>query len=325
MKYGLDISPAGPWGRPDKIAELAALGESSGWDGVFCEDYLCFPPEDARPDEPVDTYDVWITLALAAQATSRITLGTMVTPLPARKPASIATQALTVDHLSGGRLVLAVGLGDDERTNLAALGQTDTMPERAELLDESLEVITRLWSGESVSFEGRRLRLDNAQLRPRPLARPRIPIWVGGAMTKTRPRQRALRWDGACLYRIPPADGWEDVTPDDVRRLRADAELPTAGTASSSRSAGGSEPPSPTSSPPTETTLPSWPKPARTGGTSTSRLGSPMPKHADGSKQDPYAPHRFDGGDGRTLSSQSHTPILCGTRPDRYRAPRTSP
>jgi len=104
------------------------------------------------------------------------------------------------------------------------------MPERAELLDESLEVITRLWSGESVSFEGRRLRLDNAQLRPRPLARPRIPIWVGRAMTKTRPRQRALRWDGACLYRIPPADGWEDVTPDDVRRLRADAaERPDGG------------------------------------------------------------------------------------------------
>lgn len=166
MKYGLDITPAGPWGRPDQIAELAALGEECGWDGVFCEDYLCFPPEDARLDEPVDTYDVWITLALAAQATSRVTLGTMVTPLPARKPASIASQALTVDHLSGGRLVLAVGLGGDERTNFAALGQTDTMRERGELLDESLEVITRLWSGESVSFEGRRLRLEGAQLRP---------------------------------------------------------------------------------------------------------------------------------------------------------------
>lgn len=224
MRHGLDITPAGPWGRPDQIAELAALGEACGWDGVFCEDYLSFPQGDERPDEPVETYDVWITLALAAQATSSVTLGTMVTPLPARKPASIAVQALTVDHLSGGRLVLGVGLGDDERLNFAALGQTDSTPERAELLDESLEVITRLWSGESVSFEGRRHRLDRAQLRPRPMAGPRIPIWVGGAMTKPRPRRRALRWDGACLYRIPPSDGWEDVTPDDVRRLRADAE-----------------------------------------------------------------------------------------------------
>lgn len=224
MKYGLDISPAGPWGRPTTIAELACLAEECGWDGVFCEDYLCFPRDDERPDEVLDTYDVWITLALVAQATSRITLGTMVTPLPARKPASVALTALTVDHLSGGRLVLAVGLGDGEPTNFAALGQTDTLRERAELLDESLEVITQLWSGEATSFEGHRLRLDHAQLRPEPYARPRIPIWVGGAMTKPRPRRRALQWDGACLYRIPPSQGWQDVTPDDVRQLRADAQ-----------------------------------------------------------------------------------------------------
>ena len=85
MKYGLDITPAGPWGRPDRIAELAALAEQCGWDGVFCEDYLCFPAADDAADgePPPDTYDVWITLALIAQATSRVTLGTMVTPLPA--------------------------------------------------------------------------------------------------------------------------------------------------------------------------------------------------------------------------------------------------
>ena len=74
MKYGLDISPAGDWGRPDQIAELAALSEDHGWDGVFCEDYLAFPG--GRP-----TYDVWITLGLVAHATTRLTLGTMVTPL----------------------------------------------------------------------------------------------------------------------------------------------------------------------------------------------------------------------------------------------------
>ncbi len=219
MKYGLDITPAGPWGRPDQIAELAALAERHGWDGVFCEDYLCFPGDDG----PVDTYDVWITLALIAQATSSITLGTMVTPMPARKPASIALQAVTVDHLSGGRLLLGVGLGDDEPSNFAAFGQTDSLRRRAGLLDESLEVITRLWSGESVSFEGSHHRLDRAQLLPKPVSTPRIPIVVGGAMTKPRPRRRALRWDGACLYRIPPSQGWQDVTPDDVRQLRADS------------------------------------------------------------------------------------------------------
>ncbi len=219
MRYGLDITPAGGWGRPDQIAELAALAEQAGWDGIFCEDYLCFPEQDG----PVDTYDVWITLGLIAQATSTVTLGTMVTPLPARKPASIALQALTVDQLSGGRLVLGVGLGDDEPSNFTALGQTETLRERAVLLDEALEVITRLWSGQSASFDGQRYRLDGARLRPTPISQPRIPIWVGGAMTKSRPRQRALRWDGACLYRIPPSEGWQDVTPDDVRRLRSEA------------------------------------------------------------------------------------------------------
>jgi len=226
MRFGLDISPAGSWGRPDQIAELAAVAEKSGWDGVvFCEDYLCFPHDGARPDEPVATFDVWITLALVAEATSRITLGTMVTPLPARHPPSIAIQALTVDHLSRGRLVLGVGLGDPEPANVAALGQTGTLPERAASLDESLEVITRLWSGDRVSFQGRHHRLHDAQFWPRPVTQPRIPIWIGGALTRPGPRRRALRWDGACLYRIPPTapQGWEDVTPDDVRTLRTEA------------------------------------------------------------------------------------------------------
>lgn len=226
MRYGLDVTAAGPWGRPDQIAELAALAERCGWDGVFCEDYLTFPKEDGAPANapPPDTYDVWIALALVAQATQRMTLGTMVTPMPARKPATVALQALTVDHLSDGRLVLGVGLGDDELSNVTAFGHTGSLRERADQLDEALEIVTRLWSGETVSFDGEHHHLDNARMRPRPLARPRIPIWVGGALTKPRPRRRALRWDGACLYRIAPEAGWEDVTPDDVRRLRADAE-----------------------------------------------------------------------------------------------------
>ena len=88
MRYGLDITSAGEWGRPDQIAELAALAEDHGWDGVFCEDYLDFPS--GGP-----TYDVWVTLGLVAQATTRLTLGTMVTPLPCRHPATVALQAKT--------------------------------------------------------------------------------------------------------------------------------------------------------------------------------------------------------------------------------------
>ncbi len=201
MRYGLDISPAGEWGRPDQIAELAALAEDHGWDGVFCEDYLAFPGGLA-------TYDVWVTLGLVAQATTRLTLGTMVTPVPRRHLETLALQTISVDHVSGGRLVLGVGIGDPEGD--AVVG--DQGRPAGELLDEALDRLVGLWSG--------------TRLQPPPVQVPHIPIWVGGAITKAGPRARALRWDGACLYRVPPPD-WEDLTPDDVARLRADAGHPS--------------------------------------------------------------------------------------------------
>ena len=183
MKHGLDISPAGAWGRPDEIAELATLAEDHGWDGVFCEDYLAFPGG-------LRTYDVWVTLGLVAQATTRLTIGTMVTPLPARHPATLAVQVASVAAVSGGRLVLGVGSGDPEGDPGIGAGS------RGDRLDAGLEVVR--------------------------MACPDVPVWVGGALTRPVPRARALRWDGACLYRVPPP-AWEDLAPDDVADLRADA------------------------------------------------------------------------------------------------------
>ena len=185
MKYGLDISPVGDWGRPDRIAELAALAENHGWDGVFCEDYLAFPGG-------LTTYDVWVTLGLVAQATTRVTIGTMVTPLPARHAPTVALEARSVAAVSEQRLVLGVGSGDPDGDPVIG----DANVPRAHLLETALAEIRR--------------------------AAPEVPVWVGGALTKPGPRARALRWDGACLYRVPPP-GWEDVTPDDVAALRADA------------------------------------------------------------------------------------------------------
>ncbi len=191
MRFGLDITPAGDWGRPDQIAGLAELAEDHGWDGVFCEDYLAFPGG-------LVTYDVWATLALVARATTRLTLGTMVTPLPARHVPTVVLQARSVAAVSGGRLVLGVGSGDPEGDPVT--GPLNGGRPRGELLDAAL-----------------------CELRA---ALPEVPVWVGGALTRRAPRSRALRWDGACLYRVPPP-AWEDLTPDDVASLRADAGRPS--------------------------------------------------------------------------------------------------
>jgi alkanesulfonate monooxygenase SsuD/methylene tetrahydromethanopterin reductase-like flavin-dependent oxidoreductase (luciferase family) len=218
MRYGLDISPAGDWGEPGQIAELAALAERSGWDAIFCEDYLAYPGG-------MPTYDVWMTLGLVAQATSHMTLGTMVTPLPRRHPEAVALQAMTLDRLSGGRAVLGVGIGDskgDLAVTATGAGPLDDARERAQVLEESLDVLVGLWSGDPLTHQGAHFEADDARLVPTPVRRQRVPIWVGGALTKAGPRARALRWDGACLYRVPPPV-WEDVTPDDVRSLRDDA------------------------------------------------------------------------------------------------------
>jgi len=184
MRYGLDITSAGSWGRPDQIAELATLAEDHGWDGVFCEDYLAFPGGGA-------TYDVWVTLALVAQATTRLTIGTMVTPVPARHAPTLSLQVASVAAVADGRLVLGVGSGDPAGDPV--LGDA---PSRVDALESGLAAVREACAD--------------------------VPVWVGGAITKPGPRARALRWEGACLYRVPPPE-WEDLTPDDVAALRADA------------------------------------------------------------------------------------------------------
>lgn len=215
MRYGLDISSAGPWGDPRTMAELAALAERSGWDGVFLEDYVFFPG--GR-----ETYDPWVSLAAVAVATERVTLGTLVTPLSRRRPWKVAAEVMTLDHLSGGRMILAVGSGDPESDDFRRLGEPADARTRAAVLDETLDVVTALWSGDPVSYQGSHVQVDGVTLRPRPVQQPRVPIWVGGCLASRGPRERALRWDGACLYGVPPPD-WQDLTPADVRELRETA------------------------------------------------------------------------------------------------------
>ena len=157
-----------PGGDASDAADLAAEAEQAGWDGFFVWDGIW-------------SIDAWVSLTACATRHQRIKLGTMLTPLPRRKPWDVASQVATLDNLAGGRVILAVGLGaDDDRWNL--FEDIEDRRVRAEKLDEGLDLITGLWSGEPFSYQGRhyRARPTGMMVPPPPVQRPRPPIWVVG-------------------------------------------------------------------------------------------------------------------------------------------------
>src|ERR1700682_3245975 len=220
MHFGLNLANGGPYADPRTMADLAALAEHSGWDGVFLEDYLVYQNKTGTL-----TYDPWVTPAAMAMRTQRIRLGTTVTPLPRRRVAKLAAEAVALDHLSGGRVTLGLGLGDAWDVALANPGeQTDTRT-RAAMLDEGLDVLVGLWSGEPFSYAGLFFNVNNVTLLPRPVQTPRIPIWIGGPYPKSGPVRRAARWDGSCLFICTAYSATSieqrDWTPEDVRAFLA--------------------------------------------------------------------------------------------------------
>jgi len=182
------------------VAEWALAAERAGWDGFFLWDHLF-----AFDDGPVETVDPWIALTAAACATSRIRLGTLVTPLPRRRPVVVARQTATLDRLSGGRLTLGVGTGAFP-FEWEYVGDEADHRTRGEMLDEHLGLLDRLWTGEPVHHEGRHYRTAgpewSAICYPPPAQQPRIPVWVGGTWPGTKPFVRAARWDGVVPMRL---------------------------------------------------------------------------------------------------------------------------
>lgn len=170
MRYGLDLSAVGECGEPGTMAQFACLAEESGWDGFFVEDYVFFH------DPDVPAYNPWVTLAAVAVATSTLTIGTCITPVARRRVWKLAAEAMTLDRLSGGRLVLGVGLGDENSKDFGAVGELTDPKDRAIALDESLEVLAALWSGDPVTYHGRFVSVEDVRLPATPIQRPRIPI-----------------------------------------------------------------------------------------------------------------------------------------------------
>jgi alkanesulfonate monooxygenase SsuD/methylene tetrahydromethanopterin reductase-like flavin-dependent oxidoreductase (luciferase family) len=159
--------------------------------------------------------DPWITMAAIAATTERIRFGPMVTPLPRRRPWKLARETASLDHLSNGRLILGVGIGEPPE-EFARFGEEPDPRARAGMLDEGLEVLTGLWSGEPYSFSGEHYRVEDALLLPRPVQQPRIPIWVGCTWPRKPGFRRAARWDG-----VYPGSTHGNLTLDELREMRA--------------------------------------------------------------------------------------------------------
>jgi alkanesulfonate monooxygenase SsuD/methylene tetrahydromethanopterin reductase-like flavin-dependent oxidoreductase (luciferase family) len=223
MRYALNLPIGGPAAEPRRLGELAAVAEAAGWDAVFVEDYIVYQN---RQDLP--TFDPWVALAAMALATSGIRLGTMVTSPSRRRPWKLAREAVTLDHLSGGRLILGVGLGDPADITFPMFGEETGLAARATMTDEALEVLAGLWTGEPFCYAGRHYRFDEVTFLPPPVQRPRIPIWIGGGYPNPGPMRRAARWDGAWLYRVAARGETEDtggvLTPEEVGDLRTRVE-----------------------------------------------------------------------------------------------------
>lgn len=208
MKYGT-ILTGGP--VHEQVA-LAQAAEEAGWDGVFTWDGI-------HVGDDVEVHDPWALMAAFAMATRRVRLGAIIVPLARRRPWKVAREAVTLDHLSNGRLVLPVGLGALDDSGFGRVGEPTERRVRAERLDEALEILTGLWGGKPFGYQGRHYRFEPMAFTPVPIQRPRIPIWVVGGWPSERSMSRAVRYDGLLPYVLPRRGAAEG--PEAVAQMRA--------------------------------------------------------------------------------------------------------
>jgi alkanesulfonate monooxygenase SsuD/methylene tetrahydromethanopterin reductase-like flavin-dependent oxidoreductase (luciferase family) len=197
------VAPFDELADPRLLARLAADAEAAGWDGFFLWDHIVY----SAPTSAV--LDPWIVMAAIAMATERLITGPLVTPLSRRRPHKLARETVTLDLLSAGRLVLGVGLGSDRHGELSPFGEVAVPREQARLLDESLVKLEDYWAGAFL---------------PRPVQRPRIPIWAAARWPARKPVRRAARLDGLFPVELPAPDALAQLR-DEIAEQRRQEDL----------------------------------------------------------------------------------------------------
>lgn len=209
MKYGLAL----PYGTARTVANLSQLAEEAGWDGCFLGDAIwCEDP--------------MIALAAAAMVTSHIRLGTMLIPVPLRRPWKIASESLALDRLSDGRLILGLGPGAVWMGWQAFPDEVTDNRSRAEMLDETIDILTLLYQRKQFDYDGKHYHLkltlmDEMHYPSKPVQQPRIPLWVAAAWPKKKSMLRVLKCDGILVEKKAPDGKSADATPADIRDIKA--------------------------------------------------------------------------------------------------------
>jgi hypothetical protein len=214
MRHALNLPIMGEYSDPRLLAELAGEAEAAGWNGVFIWDYMLFDPVHIFP-----LTDPWIALAAIAMQTKQIAIGPMVAILARRRPWKVAREVVALDHLSGGRMILGVGLGHSGIGDFAQFGEESNTKVRAQKLDEALDIIDGLCSGEPFSYTGTHYQIEETTFLPRPL-RGSIPIWVAGWWPNKAPMRRAARWDGVYPVEVKVTETSVELLPTSPETVR---------------------------------------------------------------------------------------------------------
>jgi hypothetical protein len=212
MKCGFVL----PQGDARHVMEMAVLAEQSGWDAFFVW-------------EPVWGTDAWVSLAAAAVQTESILLGTMLSPLSRMRPWKVASETATLDNLSGGRVILSVGLGAVE-SGFENFGEVTDTRQRAELMDECLDIVHGLWRGQPFTYEGKHYNVTETDFHynvtetdfhpPPSPEKGKVTTWIVGLWNSNRSMARTVKYDGILPAVRDKDSNWRKLQTADVTAIR---------------------------------------------------------------------------------------------------------